>query len=1013
MTSKNNQDLDFSSFNIFNDFSDSVEDLIDAQDGPTLDILQFIDQELDLGIELTFQQNLILKCVYGLELTDQDKKQLEDWKSADRTTWEPDQSYNYVVLECGRRGGKCVDIHDSYIFSNKGLMKLDELSYTKTEGTWSDCKTTVSSGTNTYNDSDSFYYNGLKPVTKLTTSLGFEISGVDNHKVKVMDNTGELVWKNISECKEGEILALSKCPGVWSDSYFNFNLVERQACKFKNITDVTYLNKDYGYIFGLLIGRGNWKGTYVEVFGPLEDIKTYQDIISSAFPNFDVQIINRKDGICYLRIGNVNLLNSFKELGFKLDEKGYKQVPYSIMQSPKEVVIAFLQGLFDSKAYISKSGNEINLSSYSYQLVKQVQLLLLNLGILTKTRRRTNNDKVYYYLRIEGKGGRAKFAEVVGFNTLRKKEKLVTSYDSSKEYDKKLRIPNQEEWLKEIRENYKEIKKKVSKKQLDYKDLKVITNWLRDNDLEEEGKHFIELEELDYLYDEIKNKESYEAETGDLSIPEKKCYVVNGIVSHNSSLSAVISTYEFYKLCKLESPQLYYGIATSTPISILVIATTAEQTKTVTFAGIVGCIENCNYFKRLQESGVLTIGVEKINHRTKRVSIISGNSKSSSQVGGTVKTLVLDEVARFQDKDEHSNALEIWSNIGAALTTFKESALVFGISSAWEEQDAIQVLYERSKRSSNYLGFRLRSKDLNPVHGGDDNPFVKGMLETDPERGYLEFYGIRPAISDAYLNEREIERALRGDNKILVEPYRETLPNDQKLNCLRLLDIKTTHTEGNIVHLDPALKQDFYGCAWGHAEFEDDQLIVIIDSVFCWEGSREANASISNVYALLMELNNQLPIEYLSADQWNSAETLQKFKMEGIKAEEINFSSNTQLKIYGALKQLLMEDRIILPNNSKWSPLLERELKQLQLQNGKKIDHPKGNNGSKDLADCVAAVAYTLNQRTLIDKTSYGNHSFAKLSSQRVNLNKRTKAVDKAYSRKDWIRQQLKESKMR
>lgn len=1011
--SNNNQELDFSSFNIFNDFSDSVEDLIDAQEGPTLDILEFIDQELDLGIELTFQQNLVLKCVYGLELNSKELEQLEDWRYADRTTWEIGQSYNYVVLECGRRGGKCVDIHDSYIFSDKGIVKLDELDYVSNQGQWFEANYTVSSGTNRYSKSDKFFYNGVKPVTKITTQLGYDLTGVNDHKIKVLDNSGNLSWKKIEEIQKGDYLALSKCPNIWSQEYFDFHLIERQSCIYKNYTDIKYLNENLAYILGLIVGKGNWHGNYVEVFGLDDELETYYKIITDSFPNFDSRIVKRKDNVQYLRIGNVNLLVAFQHLGYKLNENNEKRIPYSIMQSPRSVGVEFLRGLFDTKGYVSIKGNEISIATYSSQLIKQTQLLLLNLGIITDLKKRKGSkNRIYYYLRIKGKGGRERFSRIIGFRVNRKSSRLQSRCDYELEDNKNHKIPNQYEKVLELTNKYKDLKKLVGVRDcISYSNLKDITNWLKANNLEEEEQHFIELEELDYLYDYVDDLESYSAETGDLSIPTDKTYVVNGVVSHNSSLSAVISTYEFYKLCKLESPQLHYKIATSTPISILVIATTAEQTKTVTFAGIVGCIENCKYFKRLYESGLLTIGVERISHKTKRVSIISGNSKSSSQVGGTVKTLVLDEVARFQDKDEHSNALEIWSNIGAALTTFKENALVFGISSAWEQDDAIQVLYERSKKSSNYLGFRLRSKDLNPIHGGDDNPFVKGMLETDPERAYLEFYGIRPAISDAYLNEREIERALRGDNQIIVEPYTNTLPNKQKLSCLRLIDIRTTHTEGNIVHLDPGLKQDFYGCAWGHAEFEDEQLIVVIDSIFCWEGSREANASISNVYEVLMQLNNQLPIEYLSADQWNSAETLQKFQMAGIKAEEINFTSNTQLKIYGALKQLLMEDRIILPSNSKWSPLLERELKQLQLQNGKKIDHPKGNNGSKDLADCIAAVAYKLNQRTFVDKTNYGDNNFAKLSSQRVNFNRRTQAVEKAYSRRDWIRQQLKDTK--
>lgn len=471
-----------------------------------------------------------------------------------------------------------------------------------------------------------------------------------------------------------------------------------------------------------------------------------------------------------------------------------------------------------------------------------------------------------------------------------------------------------------------------------------------------------------------------------------------------TQIISVLAAYEFYKLCKLESPQEYYKIAKSTPISILVIATTYDQSKNVTFKNIIGTVRSSRYLKRLEDNDDIVVGLEEIKHEKKMIYIRPGNSKSGSQVGGTLKALILDEVARFENKEGKSNADEIWTNLGAALTTFRENALKVAISSAWEEGDAIYNLFERSRNATSTVGFRLRSKDLNPIHGGDDNPIVKDAFETDTEQAYLEYYGIRPSIQNAFLDEKLVERSFNGLNRIYAEPTQRQTKSGEYLSCLEVSSIEEQqHYSPSIVHLDPALSGDFYGFAIGHSEFdEDERLIVVIDAVLAWEGTRKVNVDFGDVYNVIERINKIRPIEYISADRWNSGETLQRIKDLGIKTEAFKFSNSQQYDFYSSLKKVINEDRLVLPKNSRWRALLERELKQVQLLKGAKIDHP--DTGSKDLADCVAVVVHHLNERTLQDKVAQNN--FEPSPVKRFNTKPRTKAIDKAPTRKNYFRKE-------
>jgi hypothetical protein len=210
--------------------------------------------------------------------------------------------------------------------------------------------------------------------------------------------------------------------------------------------------------------------------------------------------------------------------------------------------------------------------------------------------------------------------------------------------------------------------------------------------------------------------------------PYQALIVEAGRRGSKSFTASIIVAYEFCRLCLMQSPQLHYGIATSTPISIYCIATSATQTKRTIFAQAKALLEHVPAIRRLVERKKLIIGEEEIKYPDKLLYRYSGNSNSASQVGSSVICLVMDEVARFDDEgrdNDESNALKLWSNIGISGVTFGKDAKRIAISSAWCEGDAIQKLYGLSKESPGTLGFRLRSWDLNPVHAARDNPVVQ------------------------------------------------------------------------------------------------------------------------------------------------------------------------------------------------------------------------------------------------------------------------------------------------
>lgn len=114
------------------------------------------------------------------------------------------------------------------------------------------------------------------------------------------------------------------------------------------------------------------------------------------------------------------------------------------------------------------------------------------------------------------------------------------------------------------------------------------------------------------------------------------------------------------------------------------------------------------------------------------------------------------------------------------------------------------------------------------------------------------------------------------------------------------------------------------------------------------------------------------PVASISADTFQSKQTLQDFEQEKYPTESISVDRSRDPYLF--LKSLVYNKQILTPT----FPELKKELLQLR-DNGKKVDHPI--NGSKDIADAVAGSIWNCSNSNKI-----------------VNISKITEAVLNPYS---------------
>lgn len=114
-----------------------------------------------------------------------------------------------------------------------------------------------------------------------------------------------------------------------------------------------------------------------------------------------------------------------------------KTIPQAILCSPESVVCAFLSAYFDADGYAGKQG--VILSTASEKMSQQVQLLLMNFGILS--RRRQQKDGCWH---VHVAGASAKrFDERIGFG-LSRKQVALDAYLMERQWFK------EEKWEDEI-----------------------------------------------------------------------------------------------------------------------------------------------------------------------------------------------------------------------------------------------------------------------------------------------------------------------------------------------------------------------------------------------------------------------------------------------------------------------------------------------------------------------------------------------------------------------------------
>lgn len=430
---------------------------------------------------------------------------------------------------------------DTLISTESGLEEIQGFQGTRIDDRWSETKISKVESDEGTVEAVRHFDNGKAVVEKIVTEEGFEVTATPDHKFRVVDEESGYSWKETQDIDEKDRIVLKR--NTLKEEY---RPVKLGTSEHENTGETLKLPEEMTEELAEFLGYYMGDGYVHEDVGVKLIVASHQEELEHHLKNLGEKVfgveptIEDKGSKKMLCFGGRHLPRYFKDNGW-MKEKGNKgegaaSIPEQVMRSGRKPAKAFLRGLFEAD-----SSRKVELSTASKKLSKQVQILLLSLGIVFKRERRSaevlgddhHGEKDRYVVRGLNKSEDNKFLNQVGFITKAPEQELELTPQSFKNDDFPPVMVEELIALAVFNDLNPELKHRV--RQSRYQVLTKRTAEKVVENTEEEDlmvKRFIE---NDFFLGTVKEKEKGTARTHDLEVPENNTYIANGFVSHNTT----------------------------------------------------------------------------------------------------------------------------------------------------------------------------------------------------------------------------------------------------------------------------------------------------------------------------------------------------------------------------------------------------------------------------------------------------------------------------------------------
>ncbi|MBI2443216.1 MAG: hypothetical protein HYV40_04910, partial [Candidatus Levybacteria bacterium] len=517
------------------------------------------------------------------------------------------------VLMVGPSGtGKCVT-GNTIVWTNKGLMEIREIPRYYFVDPLSHVvygAGLASFDTDKVESQDKFashwYDLGEQETVKVRLAQGYSLEGTPEHPVVVMTTDGTLKFRKLSDIQEGDQIAIQYGRGMFGN--------------------LTLVDEDTGYLMGLLTGDGNMShASRIGLTNVDDEIVTF--FKNYAARHYAMSAVTER-GQSYL-ITSWDFKRYLYEMGMSYLLSFDKVVPSTILQAPKKVQVAFLQGLFDTDAYVEKKRGAFEYTTVSERMARQIQMMLLNLGVIASLNIKGKKENGYYrsvYRIFVSGAGFVAFGKTVGFR-LKRKQQLVEIH-----LKRMTRVNTNIDIIPGIANLVEQSWRVLSKKKLSNEKLsktidkvrwrmRVTRETLKEyiayaSSVSIEVPHleyFRSLLEANLFFSPVVEKSCDLARVYDFTVPKTHSFLGNGFVNHNTLLARATAgeaNVSFFSMAGSEFMEMLVGVGASVTGETPILIKQKDKTKLLPIGEFVDQFYVGNKEGIVPVEDVLTLGFQ-------------------------------------------------------------------------------------------------------------------------------------------------------------------------------------------------------------------------------------------------------------------------------------------------------------------------------------------------------------------------------------------------------------------
>ena len=411
----------------------------------------------------------------------------------------------------------------------------------------------------TINKADNFWNNGTCKTRKIRTAMGFELEASLKHPIWAMSEDHKEGFIKMRNLDIGDYVAIDREMEMWGNKSILVGWPERlerivstyRHLKWRDSYRVPKIteNANLFYFLGAYLAKGELDEVNSRVCLTMDDVGIFHFFGERTF---DIPFVQDGVGSKTWYVESIGAVEFIKFM--KLDEdQEKKRLPRWLWQCPRKMVAAFLSGLWDACAMVSSVKNITRIESDRHEMLKDLQLLLTNFGIISR--------------RYQIQDRKKSVLEVTRYNSELLKD-ILTLRDQKKAANIDIFVFSSPYWDKvpcfhALMRMFKSRKKK--------RYLTLLSTYIRqicagrrrgasyiglqtilDNEKEVfgESKTMAEIQKTidrHYFWDQIVSVEEGFRHTYDFTVPETHSFWSNGFISHNTPKGFN----ELYKLYKL------------------------------------------------------------------------------------------------------------------------------------------------------------------------------------------------------------------------------------------------------------------------------------------------------------------------------------------------------------------------------------------------------------------------------------------------------------------------------